>query len=115
MLRPRDPCVVPAHAGLLVKDVGYQMHKSFALCYHSNRGVTPAVGRDNARISCRSILKDIKLFVDRHLVNSALGNLLFQKDSFAPEVEVVANSRWVGLLISSGRLPRTDGSKDALP
>jgi hypothetical protein len=31
-------------------------------------------------------LKDIELFVDRHLVKLALGNLLFQKDSFAPEV-----------------------------
>jgi hypothetical protein len=33
-------------------------------------------------------LKDIELFVDRHLVKLALGNLLFQKDKFAPEVEV---------------------------
>ena len=32
-------------------------------------------------------LKDIELFVDRHLVKLALGNLLFQKDKFAPEVE----------------------------
>jgi hypothetical protein len=33
-------------------------------------------------------VKDIELFVDRHLVKLALGNLLFQKDKFAPEVEL---------------------------
>jgi hypothetical protein len=33
-------------------------------------------------------MKDIELFVDRHLVELALGNLLFEKDKFAPEVEV---------------------------
>jgi hypothetical protein len=33
-------------------------------------------------------LKDIELFVDRHLVKLAFGNLLFQKDEFAPKGEV---------------------------
>ena len=33
-------------------------------------------------------LKDIELFVDRHLVKLAFGNLLFQKDKFAPKGEV---------------------------
>jgi len=30
-------------------------------------------------------LKEIELFVDRHLVKLVFGNLLFEKDKFAPE------------------------------
>ena len=39
-------------------------------------------------LGAEASLKDIELFVDRHLVELALGNLLFQKDKFAPEREV---------------------------
>ena len=39
-------------------------------------------------LGAEASLKDIELFVDRHLVKLALGNLLFQKDKFAPEGEV---------------------------
>ena len=39
-------------------------------------------------LGAEASLKDVELFVDRHLVKLALGNLLFQKDKFAPESEV---------------------------
>ena len=43
-------------------------------------------------------LKDIELFVDRHLVKLAFGNLLFQKDKFAPQAEV--GFRLVGVCLT---------------
>ena len=52
-------------------------------------------------------LKDIELFVDRHLVKLALGNCSSKRTNLHQRSKFVANSRKVGLLISSGRLPRT--------
>ena len=56
-----------------------------------NRGVTADEGGGGGEcvdLGAEASLKDIELFVDRHLVKLALGNLLFQKDKFAPESEV---------------------------
>jgi hypothetical protein len=44
--------------------------------------------RERADLVVEASLKDIELFVDRHLVKLAFGNLLFQKDKFAPKGEV---------------------------
>jgi hypothetical protein len=41
--------------------------------------------RERADLVAEASLKDIELFVDRHLVKLAFGNLLFEKDNFAPE------------------------------
>ena len=44
--------------------------------------------RERVDLVAEASLKDIELFVDRHLVKLAFGNLLFQKDKFAPKGEV---------------------------